>query len=105
MYCPKCRSEFREGFFECPECLVPLVEDLPPEEPEPVPEYVDFKDIKTSLDMGEIAIIKSILDAYKIKYIIHNEFIGSTYGAALPARILVSENQVKEAKELLQNFL
>jgi hypothetical protein len=105
MYCPKCRSEFREGFFECPECSVPLVEDLPPEEPEPIPEYVDFEEIKTSLDMGEIAIIKSILDSHKIKYIIHNEFIGSTYGAALPARILVSENQVKEAKELLQDFL
>ena len=104
MYCPKCRSEFREGFFECSDCSVPLVEDLPPEKPEPVPEYVDFKEIKTSLDMGEIALIKSILDAHKIKYIIHNEFIGSTYGAALPARIFISEDQAQEAKELLKDF-
>ena len=105
MYCPKCRSEFREGFFECSECSVPLVEDLSPEEPEPIPEYVDFKEIMTSLDMGEVAIIKSILDAHKIKYIIPNEFMGSTYSAALPARVFISEVQVKEAKELLHDFL
>lgn len=32
MYCPKCRSEFREGFVECADCLVALVENLPPED-------------------------------------------------------------------------
>ena len=35
MYCPQCKSEFREGFLECSGCLVPLVEKLPPEEPKP----------------------------------------------------------------------
>ena len=105
MYCPKCRSEFREGFFECSECSVPLVENLPPEEPEPAPEYVDFKEIMTSLDMRDIAFIETILDDHQIKYFIHNEYLGSTYGAALPARIMVSEDQAKEAEELLHDFL
>ena len=104
MYCPKCRSEFREGFFECSDCLVPLVENLPPEEPEPIPEYVEFKEIMTSLDMGDIGIIKTILDSHQIKYLIQNEDIGSSYGAALPARICVSEAQAQEAKELLKDF-
>ena len=105
MYCPKCRSEFREGIFKCSDCLVPLVYNLPPEEPKPIPEYVDFKEIMTSLDMGEIAIIKSILDDHQIIYFIQNENLGSTFGAVIPARILVSKDQAQEAKDLLQDFL
>ena len=35
MYCPQCKSEYREGFDTCAECLVPLVEGEPPEEAEP----------------------------------------------------------------------
>jgi len=105
MYCPKCRSEFREGIFECSDCLVPLVVNLPPEGPKPIPEYVDFKEIKTSLDMGDIAIMKSILDDNQIIYFIHNEYLGSTFGAAFPARIMISKDQAQEAKDLLKNFL
>lgn len=33
MYCPKCRAEFREGFYRCMKCDVDLVEG----EPEPLP--------------------------------------------------------------------
>ncbi len=31
MYCPNCRAEYREGFTECADCGVPLVDELPPE--------------------------------------------------------------------------
>jgi tetratricopeptide (TPR) repeat protein len=30
-YCPKCRAEYREGFTECADCRVPLVDALPAE--------------------------------------------------------------------------
>ena len=29
-WCPKCRSEYREGFTECADCRVALVDELPP---------------------------------------------------------------------------
>lgn len=29
MFCPQCRSEFREGFFRCPNCECELVGELP----------------------------------------------------------------------------
>src|SRR5690349_24367362 len=29
MYCPSCGSEYREGYTECADCKVPLVERLP----------------------------------------------------------------------------
>ena len=31
MWCPSCRSEYREGFTECADCGTALVEELPPE--------------------------------------------------------------------------
>jgi hypothetical protein len=86
MYCPKCRSEFREGFVECADCLVPLVENLPPEEPEPIPEYVDLEEVMTSFDIGEIAIAGSILDGHQMSYLVQGENFSTCYGC-MPAWI------------------
>lgn len=33
MYCPKCLTEYREGFTECSDCQVPLLPGPPPPEP------------------------------------------------------------------------
>ncbi|MGD0777523.1 MAG: DUF2007 domain-containing protein [Candidatus Solibacter sp.] len=33
MYCPQCRSEYRDGFTECSDCHVPLLAGAPPAEP------------------------------------------------------------------------
>jgi len=30
MYCPKCRTEYRQGFYNCADCEIPLVAELPP---------------------------------------------------------------------------
>jgi membrane protease YdiL (CAAX protease family) len=42
MYCPSCKSEFREGFTWCPDCETGLVEALP-EEPEEQDEPQDWE--------------------------------------------------------------
>ena len=104
MYCPKCRTEFREGFFECSDCFIPLVENLPPEEPKSIPEYIDFKEIMTSYDLGELAIIKSILDDHQITCLVQGEHFSSYYGG-IPTRIMVPKDNVNEAIDLLQDFL
>ena len=40
--------------------MVPLVESMFSEKPEPPPEYVDLQEIMTSFDSGEIEMIKSM---------------------------------------------
>ena len=104
MFCPKCKAEYREGYWECADCKTKLVTHLPPE-PDQNIEYVDFKEIETSFDPGDIAIIKSILDDNQIVYFIRNEYSDSLFGAAFPAKIMVSKNQVQEVKNLLKDFL
>ena len=103
MFCPKCRSEYIEGFLKCSDCMVPLVESLPPEEPEPPPEYVDLQEVMTSLDSGEIAIVRSILDDHNIPYVVEGETFIPSYG--MPARFLVPKNKVIKAMKLLKNFV
>src|SRR5712691_8006872 len=33
MFCPQCRTEYREGFFRCSDCDIPLVDQLPVDRP------------------------------------------------------------------------
>jgi hypothetical protein len=106
MYCPKCKAEYREGFIKCSDCSLLLVDKLPPEteEPEGIPEYVDLKEIMTSFDQFEIAVVKSILDDHKISCLVQGENFSTCYGS-IPSRILVPKENVDEALDLIQDFL
>ncbi|HEX3131398.1 MAG TPA: hypothetical protein VH394_28935 [Thermoanaerobaculia bacterium] len=66
MYCPECGSEYREGFVQCADCEVPLVDTLPQEEPEH-PD-LQFVTVLETGDPGEIALAESILLEAQIPY-------------------------------------
>ena len=34
-WCPKCKSEYREGIKECADCKIPLMDELPPDSENP----------------------------------------------------------------------
>ena len=63
MFCPICRAEYRDGFYECTDCDVDLVEEL-----EPLPEVPDFVKLATLFSEGDIAVIKSSFDDAGIAY-------------------------------------
>lgn len=72
------------------------------------PEYKFLKLYSTS-EQGELAFIKSILDGQKIPYYIKGENFGSLYGPLLgkfsTTDVMVREDYVQEAKELLKDFI
>jgi hypothetical protein len=116
VFCPKCRDEFIEGITECPDCKVPLVNDLSVEEgPTYDPIYVDLVTVVESGAPGLIMIAKSLLENAGIRYFakgetVQNLFGDGTFGAGFnpltdPAQIQVSKADLEEALELLKDLI
>jgi hypothetical protein len=103
MFCPKCRAEYREGFYVCADCDVDLIDVLPPE-PEPEPEYVEYEQVLATYNPADIAFIKSLLDAEGITYFFHGEHFTYVRPFADPARLMVSKDEVELTRDLLQDL-
>jgi len=101
MFCPKCKTEYREGFTACSDCNLPLVDKLPEEPPA---EYVKFKELFYTFNPADIAFIKSLFESHDIIYYIQGENFLQLRPLAQPAGIMVDEEQLEEAKELLKEF-
>ena len=57
-------------------------------------------------DMGELALIKSLLEGSGIPYIVHHEHVGSLYPGVpfLSGRVLVAEAERDRAETLLSRL-
>lgn len=95
MFCPKCKSEYREGVVICCDCNVPLVSEL---QIEPKPGFVDYAEILSTNNAADIALIKSLFDSERIVHY----FLGEHF--AFPVRLMVNKDQVEEARELLKDL-
>lgn len=103
MFCPQCKSEYREGFLTCADCGVDLVGALPPE---PVNEFddVEFVEVFSTYQQGDIAFIKSILDGEGITYFFQGESSVMLIAAGAYARLLVKADEAERVREILQEF-
>jgi hypothetical protein len=100
MFCPKCRYEYEIGLTECPDCGIPLVAELPPEDE---PEYVDLVTVLTTADAGVAIIAKSLLDEAGIKYYAKGESTRSLFAAGF-VEIQVSPDDEMAAMEILEDM-
>jgi hypothetical protein len=103
MFCPKCKGEYREGFYKCADCGINLVDEKPPELVEEVC-YVDLVEVFWTFQQGDIAFIKSVLDGDGITYFFQGENSNLMVGAGSYARLLVPANQAERAKEILRDL-
>ena len=111
MYCPECGGEYREGFTECADCEVPLV-DTPPE-PIPHPD-VNLVTVLEAGDPTEIALAESLLMEEKIPYSkkfdqVQDLFALGRFPAGVnpvtgPVQIQVAEEHMAAALEILQSL-
>lgn len=101
MFCPKCKSEYREGFYKCADCGVDLVGALPPE---PADHFSDeeFLEVFSTYQQGDIAFIKSVLDSEGITYFFQGESSIMLIAAGAYARLLVKADEAQRAREILQ---
>ena len=101
MFCPKCKSEYREGFSFCAHCQVELVKELPNEE---FDGYEEFISIAATTDISVIPIVKSILDYAEIKYFIKGDMLQSIPGINNVMQIQVPVEDIQNAKDLLKDL-
>ena len=101
MYCPKCRYEYVQGVPECPDCQTALVEELPEESHELEHDYVE---VVSTLNLGDVTLIKSLFDANEIDYQVFDENFNTIRPLVQPARFVVREDQVEAVKELLKDM-
>ncbi|HVP57484.1 MAG TPA: hypothetical protein VMU02_05260 [bacterium] len=80
MFCPKCRAEYREGFTECVDCLVPLVDQLDEPEPSPPVPPLELVTVFKSADPALTLLAKSLLDAASIPFLTRGEMIQDLIG-------------------------
>ncbi len=101
MFCPKCKSEYREGFSVCADCNVNLVSELPHEVG---PEYIEYEEVLATYNPADVALIKSILDAEEIIYFFHGENFMHVEPLVQPARLMVDKKKAGVARELLKDL-
>ena len=102
MYCPQCKGEYREGFTQCADCQIPLVEEPPQPESNDTP--LDLVEVLSTADPGLIALVKSVLEAEDIPYLAHGEHFSRMH-ATIPVRFLIAKEDVEEAREVLKDLL
>jgi len=106
MFCPKCKAEYRDGFYECVDCSVSLVHALPTEaEPDRNTTDIEWKELLTTNDQGEIALFKSILEGEAIPFIPQGDHFSRTQAYGMTVRFLVPAHFLEQAKKLLEEFI
>ena len=102
MFCPECRTEYREGFTVCSDCGTALVPELLPEPPpEILSEVADFEEVLGFMDEGAVAIVKSLLDEEDIEYYIVGEF---SVSKGPDQKLMVRKDQAERAREILKDL-
>jgi len=105
--CPNCSSELKledeertSGKVHCPECEALIDFGVNPPK---ISNNENYIELLSSLNQGDIALIKSIFDNSKIDYYVFGENL-SSLAMVQPTRFFVNESQLEEAKEVLKDI-
>ena len=65
---------------------------------------IKYKELLSVHRPDKVAIVKSLLSGNNISFRVEGEHFTSIYPLGHPCRIMVDENQLDEAKQLLKDF-
>lgn len=91
MWCPKCKTEYKEGIFVCADCGTTLIEELG------TADYIDICEIKDEKTADEIL---EFFEYSKVKGAVKEE---TEDGSAF--RIVVPEKSAKQAEKMFHGYL
>lgn len=108
MFCPNCKTEYREGLTRCADCNVDLVAALPAEaeQSETDVDYIDLVNIKTYSNRHDAELERAFLSANDITAAISGDDCGGTRPALSFIRgvhLCVKKEDVERAKKLISD--
>ena len=105
MFCPTCKAEYRLGFTECADCDVPLVYELPEEQPLTREEDLaaDVIPVYSTFNPADVMMIKSLLDAEEIIYNFQGELFQGSGVFIAPAMLFVTKTDAQRMVEMLRD--
>jgi hypothetical protein len=110
MFCPKCRAEYREAFYKCSDCDIPLVDQLPADRPvthrrrRSKSDHSELVVLRTFPTVIEADLAKSALDSVGIDSMVRSDNKGGqTPGLAFSqgVELLVRGDDVGAANDML----
>lgn len=104
MICPKCNAEYRFGITECIDCQISLVDSISKENESQDHDAVDYRLVISTSNLGDIAVIKSLLDAERIPYFVEGENFNLVTPWIEPVKFFVREDSVDQALDALRSF-
>ena len=120
LVCPECGAQYRSGFTECSDCLVPLVEPEPEVTETASPgelsrEPVDLVSVCTAANAAQAALVKATLESAGIRHLARGigwAGLGSGFdfpglaetGFGGPVEFQVRREDADEARELLDGL-
>lgn len=103
MFCPKCKMEYKEGFYKCADCGADLIDQLPCEAPDHFGDD-EFVEVFSTYHQDDISFLKSILDGEDIPYFFQGENAIMLIAAGAYARLLVKASEALRVREILQDL-
>ena len=110
MFCPQCRSEYREGFTVCADCQVELVASLPELSPVASDERpnMELVTVFDSTNPALIGIAKTVLESAGLEFVTVGTDAAGAVFAGNPflghARLQVDKERAEEARKLLSEI-
>lgn len=108
MFCPKCGCEYREGFEQCADCKVPLVEKPPIPKAQTEETIQDTLVTVASFDLAlDAERAKSILDSFEVSSFVFDSSViclnQTLTWAAGGVRLKVPSREANRAREILKD--
>jgi Putative prokaryotic signal transducing protein len=109
VYCPQCLVEYREGFTQCSDCGVPLLEGAPPEPDPHFDPSLDLVVVLETNDRFQAALAKGTLEDAGIPFFVLGQIttlVNDVDGFLRKwVRIQVPRDREAEARELLEQVM
>jgi hypothetical protein len=108
MFCPRCRAEYRPGFYRCSDCAIELVDQLPPNpssgERTPEIDQAELVVLRSYPTVIEAELAKSALESVGIDSMIRTDNEGGQSPALSMTRgveLLVRASDAQAANDML----